>query len=57
MDSKLKQYNLCHFSEVSDQNFVDEEVEGAAESSRACKRKRSRSPVYNLLNDQVINWI
>ncbi|OAY66679.1 uncharacterized protein LOC109721207 [Ananas comosus] len=53
--SQLSHQDLIDRStEVSDQNFVDEEVEGAAESSRACKRKRSRSPVYNLLNDQVV---
>ncbi|XP_072991389.1 cold-regulated protein 27-like [Typha latifolia] len=40
-------------TEVSDQNFVDEVV-GGAESSRTSRKKRSRKPVANLLNDQVV---
>ncbi|TVU48172.1 hypothetical protein EJB05_07799 [Eragrostis curvula] len=40
-------------TEVSDQNFADDELEVDAESSKGCKKKRSSISSTELLNDQV----
>jgi hypothetical protein len=41
------------YTEVSDQNFADDEAEVDAESSKACKRRKLRSALTR--NYQVIS--
>ncbi|KAL6867242.1 hypothetical protein ACP4OV_015266 [Aristida adscensionis] len=46
---------VAESTEVSDQNFADDEVEVDAESSKACKKRRLSSASTAVLNDQVIS--